>query len=65
MANIQGLTYEVANVDAIPRITKIRGQEVPTGAISSSVVSQTDVRSMSDLSVKTVVAAFQWARRNR
>ena len=65
MDNNEGLTYEVAKVGAVPRITKIRGQDVPTGAISSTVASETDIRTMSDLSVKTVVSAFQWAHRSQ
>ena len=64
MDNIQGLTYEVARSDTTPRITKIRGQAVPYGAISSAVASETDIRTMSDLSVRTVVSAFQWAKRS-
>jgi hypothetical protein len=64
MDNDQGLTYEVVKGNTVPRITTIRGQVVPPGAISSTVASETNIRTMSDLSVKTVVSAFQWAKKS-
>jgi hypothetical protein len=55
------LTYEVEN----GRIIQIRGVDLPEGAFSSKVVLETENRGMSDLSVKTVRQAFDWAGRSR